>query len=99
MAKGKGRRRPDATADVAAALALHRAGRVGDAERLYRQVLEGEPGNAEALHLLGVAALQQGRAEEAVDLIGEAAKRRKQDPQVQNNLGEAYRALGRLDEA
>ena len=66
-----------AAALLGQALALHRSGRVGEAERLYRQALEGDPDNVEALHLLGVAALQQGRAAEAVERIGQAAKRRR----------------------
>jgi len=97
--KGGSNGRRGAGGALAAAVALHRAGRVAEAERLYRGVLADDPGNAEALHLLGVVALQRGRPEEAVERIGQAAKRRKKDPQVQNNLGEAYRALGRMEEA
>jgi len=103
MGQGKRRRQADATADAAAvlerALALHRAGQPEQAARLCRRVLDDDPGNADALHLLGVAALQQGRARDAVTLIGKAAKRRNKNPRILNNLGEAYRALGRHDKA
>ena len=40
------------------ALAHHRAGRLAEAETLYRQVLSLVPGHAEVLHLLGVLAGQ-----------------------------------------
>jgi len=38
------------------ALGHHQAGRLGEAESLYRQVLAVEPRHPDALHLLGVAA-------------------------------------------
>ena len=52
----------------------HGAGRLGEAETLYRSILEGEPGHAQALHGLGVLALQTGNADAAKDLITRAAK-------------------------
>lgn len=53
-------------------LALHQAGKVTEAEALYRQALAKDPNHAGALHLLGVAASQQGRKLEAADLISRA---------------------------
>ena len=38
------------------AVARHRAGRLGEAEALYKQILLIEPGHADSLHLLGVLA-------------------------------------------
>lgn len=49
-----------------------RAGRLANAEALLRPVLAAQPGHAAALHLLGVAAQQAGRAEEAVRLLRQA---------------------------
>ena len=43
------------------AMPLHQAGRLDEAEPLYRQVLATEPGNYPALHLMGLLRLQQGR--------------------------------------
>ncbi len=45
------------------AFELHRAGQIDEAERLYRQVLAVEPQNAQAWHLMGVAANQRGAAQ------------------------------------
>ena len=59
----------------AQALALHQRGQLGDAERLYRQVLSKDRNHLDALNLLGVLALQTGRNEEAIDLIKRALTR------------------------
>ena len=50
---------------VAAARRDHDAGRLQAAEQGYRRVPAPRPGHADALHLLGVLALQVGRPREA----------------------------------
>jgi len=81
------------------ALALHQAGRLQEAEALYRQILAGDPGNSDALHLLGVAAHQQGRHDEAMALIVKAIVADASRPEFHNNLGEVHRKLGRPSQA
>ncbi len=54
------------------ALQHHQAGRLADAEALYRQILSEQPNDLDALHLLGVIAYQTGRNDVAVDLIRRA---------------------------
>lgn len=81
------------------ALAHHQAGRLGDAEHLYRQVLAAEPRQADALHLLGVLAHQVGRHEVAVDLIGQAIAVKGDEANFHGHLGVALKHLGRLDAA
>ena len=81
------------------AIRLHQAGSLGEAERLYRQILAAEPNHADCLHLLGVIALQSGRLDLAVDRFGQALAVRPDDPEVCSNLGNALRSQGRLDEA
>src|SRR3569833_472675 len=81
------------------ALRQHQAGRLGDAERLYRQVLQLDPHFADALHLLGVLNHQVGRNDAAVELIGQAIAQNDRMPAYHNNLGNALKALGRLDAA
>ena len=66
---------------------------------MYRQVLTREPGQADALHLLGVLAHQFGRNDAAVELIGKAIGQRADFPVAYYNLGMAYKALGRAAEA
>src|ERR1043166_186509 len=83
----------------AAALQNHRQRRMAEAEGLYRQVLAVDPNHVDALHMLGVLAYQAGRPEAAVDLIGRAIGLYGENASFHNNIGEALRYLGRLDEA
>jgi predicted O-linked N-acetylglucosamine transferase (SPINDLY family) len=81
------------------ALGHHQAGRLAEAEGIYRQVLAQVPDHADALHLLGVLACQAGHTEVAIELIGRAIAIDPQAPQYHHNLGEAYRRSGQTDEA
>jgi len=47
----------------------HRAGRLADAERLYRQVLVTDPREFDALHMLGLLCHSRGADEEAESLL------------------------------
>lgn len=88
---------PDQT--MQQAVEHHQAGRLAQAEALYRQVLLDYPRHPDALHLLGAIACQTGNNEAAVELIGQAIKGNPANPFFHNNLGSAYRALHKLDEA
>ena len=83
----------------ALALKHHQAGRLSEAERLYRQVLQADPRHADALHFLGVLAHQAGRNDVAADLIGKAIAQNGRVPAFHNNLGNALKALGKFQEA
>ena len=92
---------PEVSIEEAVDLALryHQAGQLAEAERLYRQVLQAKPDHADALHYLGVVAHQREDPKTAIDLIGKAIRRSPGNAPYHSNLGEAYRALGRLQEA
>lgn len=81
------------------ALQHHQAGRLPEAEALYRQILEAQPDNPHALHLLGVIAHQVGQHDAAIQLITRAIALNPAVAEYHNNLGEAYRALGKPEEA
>jgi tetratricopeptide (TPR) repeat protein len=81
------------------ALQHHQAGRLQEAERLYRQVLVQQPEHAIAMHHLGLIAYQMGRNGVAVDLIRRAIALDPNLPDAHNNLGNALRGQGQLDEA
>ena len=81
------------------ALQHHQAGRLQDAEALYRQILTAQPRHADALHLLGVIAHQVGQHGPAADLIRQAIEIDPKNPFAHCNLGEAHRASGRFKEA
>src|SRR5262245_56421825 len=77
----------------------HQAGKLPEAEGIYRQILASQPDHAEALHLLGVVAAHQGHHETAVGLIGRAVGVQPKFPHAFNNLGLTLHAMGRFDEA
>ena len=74
----------------------HRGGQLFEAARLYRQVLDIDPRQADALHLLGVVSLQRGHHGQAIDLINRAIAINAGVPAFHNNLGNALRARGQL---
>ncbi|HEX9431395.1 MAG TPA: tetratricopeptide repeat protein [Burkholderiales bacterium] len=77
----------------------HGAGRLGEAETLYREALAADPQNIDALHFLGVIALQRGDHAQAVVLISQALSRNSANPPACNNLGLALAAQGKRREA
>ena len=77
----------------------HQAGQLAQAEQIYRQILRAEPRHAQAMHLLGVVALQTGRPEAAIELISAAIGLDPRQAIFYTNLGEAYRACGRHEHA
>src|SRR6202521_85288 len=84
---------------VQQALALHRQGRLAEAERLYRAALAQQPRQFEALHFFGLLKLQQGDAGEALALLRAAAEIRPGAAEVPPSLGAALVALGRHEES
>lgn len=79
------------------AVALHKIGKLHDADQIYKSILENEPEQADALHLCGVIAQQQNQSEKAVELISKAIRFNPNHPPFFSNLGNAYRSLGKLD--
>ncbi len=81
------------------ALQHHQGGRLAEAERIYRQILEVDAHNADGLHLLGMIAHAEGRNEAAVEMISEAIAINQKVPHYHSNLGTVLQAQGKLDEA
>ena len=90
-------------ATISAALAIaiqhHQAGRLRTAEEIYRRIIQADPNQADAIHLLGAIAHQTGKHEVAVEYIRRAIAINGNAAAFHNNLGEAHRALGRVSEA
>ena len=80
-------------------LAAHRAGRLTQAESVYRQVLRADAGNFPALHMLGFLKGQQGRYDEAITLLNKAVKKNPADLTALGHYAHALMAAQRLDEA
>ncbi len=81
------------------ALAFHQTGNLGDAERLYLQLMRAVPQDATAPHLLGVVRAQQGRNSEALELMGKALKLKPHAPEVLSNYANVLKTQGRFSEA
>ncbi|MGC2856238.1 tetratricopeptide repeat protein [Novispirillum sp. DQ9] len=90
---------PDLATLLAEGMAHHAAGRMAEAEALYRAVLERQPEHAEALHGMGVMALQVGKPAPAAQLLGEAVRRDPGNAVYLSNLASALRRAGRLEDA
>jgi tetratricopeptide (TPR) repeat protein len=83
--------------DLTAAMEYHGRGDLDRAARIYESALAEDPDEPDALHLLGVVALQRGDARRAVELIGRAVSLRPTVAIFHADLGEAYWALGQTD--
>jgi predicted O-linked N-acetylglucosamine transferase (SPINDLY family) len=81
------------------ALARQRAGRLAEAEAIYRQVLAEVPDHADALQLLGLVAGQVGDLATACALLGRAIALEPAVAEHHCNLGEFLSRAGKWDEA
>jgi predicted TPR repeat methyltransferase len=81
------------------ALGFHQKGQLQAAQALYREVLELQPRQFDALHLLGVIARQLGQAELAVSLILDAIRINAMQATAHCNLGAALQDTGRTQDA
>ncbi|RMF90866.1 MAG: tetratricopeptide repeat protein, partial [Nitrospinota bacterium] len=84
---------------LAKAQHAYQGGDLAQAERLTRQILQGNPHQADALHLLGLIAHRVGKQEIALAYLRQAISINDTNWAFFNNLGEVYRALGQPDEA
>ncbi len=75
---------------LAAAIAQHRAGKLAEAERAYRDILAEESGNADALHLLGALKQQSGKPDKSIALVRQAIALKPNSALYHNTLGIAY---------
>ena len=89
----------DSRQTLSLAVKHHQAGNLGEAETLYRRVLQAEPHNPDALHLLGVISNQLGKSDLAVDYIKQALRLHPGFPVAHNNLAVIYMQTDRLTEA
>jgi predicted O-linked N-acetylglucosamine transferase (SPINDLY family) len=86
-------------ARLQAALALHQQGQLAPARAQYEAILRDFPQQADALHLLGVVALQGGDAATAVTRIGAAIAANPRNPEFHLNQAIALHAQGRSEDA
>src|SRR5579859_4880181 len=94
MTAGADRKNP-----LAEALALHQAGQLDQAAKLYLRILQRTPRDFNALHFLGILRLAQGNPGEAVRLIRQALAIDGRFPDAHLNLGNALAAQKQFDQA
>ena len=81
-----------ARAQLARGAELHRANQFGLAQSHYEKAVKLDPKNADAWHLLGLAAFQLGVFAKAVKHIGKAVQVRPEFAEAWNNLGIALKS-------
>jgi predicted TPR repeat methyltransferase len=81
------------------ALTHHRAGRLRPAEEVYRQILKDDPDHPEALHGVGLLAMQSSRPDLAAAYLARAAMLAPNVAVYHHNLGEAWMLAGDLNQA
>ncbi|HXH03241.1 MAG TPA: tetratricopeptide repeat protein, partial [Candidatus Competibacteraceae bacterium] len=84
---------------LAAARQLLQAGRLEEAERAYRAILQQAPRNPKALHLLGAVRMERGDAAEAVSWLERSLAQWPDNPYAWYHLALAQQRLGRAREA
>jgi predicted O-linked N-acetylglucosamine transferase (SPINDLY family) len=87
------------TETLGLALEHHRAGRLAEAESLYRDLLAAVPEHVDALQLLGLILHQTGRTDQAIDHLRAALRLKPDYAEVHNNLGNMLSELRQFDEA
>ena len=89
---------PDVVVLLRHAFSSHQSGELAVAERLYRQVVELDANQAQALHYLGLIVHQRNEGE-AIDLLRRAVIVNPGDAPCWNNLGNMLQEGDRLQEA
>lgn len=84
---------------LTAAFALHRAGRLPEAERLYEQIVRAEPMCGDAWHFLGVIKQQAGDLPRAAECYGRSIQCQPHDVAALNNFGNVLRELHQPEQA
>ncbi|MBL8826038.1 MAG: tetratricopeptide repeat protein [Planctomycetaceae bacterium] len=77
----------------------HRAGRLQEAENIYRQIIQAAPMQPDPYHLLGLIASQLGRHDLALGMIQQAIKLNPFAAVFYNSQGATLDGLGRHQEA
>ncbi|HYV38114.1 MAG TPA: tetratricopeptide repeat protein [Gemmataceae bacterium] len=84
---------------LALAAQCHQSGALGQAEQICREVLQSDPGHAEALHRLGVLAFQMSDYTAAISHIRAALAANPTNGGYFSNLALVYQALHQWDDA
>lgn len=78
---------------------LHQAGKLKEAEKLYRRIIKVAPRHADALNYLGILLHQTKRSEESIDLLKRSVASSPDYADAHNNLGLVFKETERFKEA
>ena len=78
---------------------LHRSGRLAEAEKVYKKILDIAPDHADTLNLLGLAVFQKGEYNAAAGFIKKAIRINPSNPLFHVNLGNTLHRLNKENEA
>ncbi len=81
------------------AIVHHQAGRVSEAERLYRRILRVRPSHSGTNNALGIALKDQGRLDEAAAVFRRVVAVAPDNAPAHSNLGNILFSQGKLEEA
>jgi protein O-GlcNAc transferase len=90
---------PTISEALAIAVQHQQAGRLQEAQTIYRQILAADPNHHDAWHLLGLIACEVGEYQAGVECIQRALAFRPDWALAHFNLGNAWKDQGKLDEA
>jgi protein O-GlcNAc transferase len=91
-------RPPELVAAMQKGMALHQAGRLAEAEAIYRAILKHDPAYPDVNHLLGLIALHFGQHQTAFDLISKAIAGNPNYAPYHYNQAIALKGLDRIDD-
>jgi predicted TPR repeat methyltransferase len=77
----------------------HQQGRLDEAERCYRSILEIRPAHPDALHFLGILLHRQGDSRAGLELVNRSLAIDPRNSNALNNLGNIHKEIGELEEA
>lgn len=81
------------------ALKYHQAGDLNAAEKIYHEILNNEPNNADVLHLLAILHSQKNDHATALSYLEKALQQAPNTPSFYNSLGNIYKNLGQIEDA
>ena len=93
------RHMPTISQILAIALEHQQAGRLQVAAEIYRQILQVQPDQVNAIHLLGVIAHRMGKPDEAIACYRRTVELKPDFAEAHYNLGNVLRQQAKLDEA
>jgi len=84
---------------ISGAVVHYKRGQIKEAEQICLSILQQDPNQADALHLLGAIAYSQGQYERAIALYQQSLALNSANHESHNNIAVALAETGKLDEA